>query len=94
MGDTKDAWIENRRHVKGYPHHRSAHIRRSVLRQLERRCRVCGEADEGVLAVHHVNGDSLDNRLENLQVLCRPCHRDETPAGSGFWSFLDYDASR
>jgi hypothetical protein len=24
--------------------------------------------------LHHVNGDGLDNRLENLQILCPNCH--------------------
>jgi 5-methylcytosine-specific restriction endonuclease McrA len=26
------------------------------------------------LALHHLNGDRNDNRLENLQVLCPNCH--------------------
>lgn len=24
--------------------------------------------------MHHINGNNLDNRLENLQVLCPNCH--------------------
>ena len=26
------------------------------------------------MALHHVNGDGSDNRLENLQMLCPNCH--------------------
>ena len=34
------------------------------------------------LALHHVNGDRLDNRLENLEILCMNCH-GQTPNFSG-----------
>jgi DNA-binding CsgD family transcriptional regulator len=41
-------------------------------------CERCGIADwRGrplSLALHHVNGDPHDNRLENLQLLCPNCH--------------------
>jgi DNA-binding transcriptional ArsR family regulator len=41
-------------------------------------CEICGISswrDEPLsLALHHVNGDGLDNRLENLMFLCPNCH--------------------
>lgn len=37
-------------------------------------CQICGPTDRK-LEVHHVNGNPLDNRPSNLQVVCRSCHR-------------------
>jgi DNA-binding CsgD family transcriptional regulator len=50
------------------------------------RCERCG-LDEwhGVplsFALHHINGDRLDNRLENLELLCPNCH-SQTDTYSG-----------
>ncbi len=44
----------------------------------ETRCEIC-RLDEWLgkplsLELHHVNGDGMDNRLENLQLLCGNCH--------------------
>ena len=45
---------------------------------LANRCEACGiEEWLGAplsMALHHVNGDGQDNRLENLQMLCPNCH--------------------
>jgi 5-methylcytosine-specific restriction endonuclease McrA len=44
----------------------------------EPRCELCGLSDwQGrpiALELHHVNADGLDNRIENLQLLCPNCH--------------------
>ena len=44
----------------------------------ENRCEACGLSEwlgqSLSMALHHVNGDGRDNRLENLQLLCPNCH--------------------
>ena len=51
-----------------------------------RRCELCGLSRWNELpiplALHHINGDRHDNRLENLQILCANCHgQTDTWAG-------------
>jgi biotin operon repressor len=52
----------------------------------EDRCECCGLTDwQGAplaMALHHANGDGLDNRIENLVMLCPNCHA-QTPNFSG-----------
>jgi HNH endonuclease/Putative ATPase subunit of terminase (gpP-like) len=52
----------------------------------EDRCERCGINEwQGTplkMQLHHINGDGLDNRLENLEVLCANCH-SQTPTYGG-----------
>lgn len=48
------------------------HLRKVVLEMNNYRCSACGY---GYLEVHHVDGNPLNNTLDNLVTLCRRCHR-------------------
>jgi DNA-binding CsgD family transcriptional regulator len=64
------------------------HLKTRLLRLglKDRRCERCGISDwHGqplAVALHHINGDRLDNRLENLELLCPNCH-SQTDTFSG-----------
>jgi transposase-like protein len=73
--------------VKGREVNRT-HLKSRLLAEglKENRCERCGIGDwVGAplsMALHHVNGDGDDNRLENLMMLCPNCHA-QTPNFSG-----------
>ena len=64
------------------------HLKRRLLKAglKENRCEDCGITEwRGKplnMALHHVNGDGMDNRLENLKLLCANCH-SQTPNYGG-----------
>jgi lambda repressor-like predicted transcriptional regulator len=52
----------------------------------ENHCERCGirewQGEPLNMALHHINGDGMDNRLENLEFLCPNCH-SQTPNYGG-----------
>jgi DNA-binding CsgD family transcriptional regulator len=50
------------------------------------RCECCGISEwlgkPLTMTLHHINGDRLDNRIQNLQLLCANCH-SQTPSYGG-----------
>ncbi len=65
--------------VAGRPRQRG-HIKRRLLKEglKENRRERCGinewRGKPLNMQLHHINGDGLDNRLENLELLCANCH--------------------
>lgn len=75
--------------VRGRDTNRTHLKRRLLAAGLKRNvCEECGLAEwRGrplSMALHHVNGDGRDNRLENLRLLCPNCHaQTENFSGRG-----------
>lgn len=69
-------------------HRNRGHLKERLLQAglKDGRCECCGLSvwrDQPIsLALHHINGDRLDNRIENLELLCPNCH-SQTDTFSG-----------
>lgn len=55
-------------------HGRSAYKSVLIRHGVPRVCRLCKTKDVRVLAVHHIDKNRSNNRLENLAWLCHNCH--------------------
>ena len=59
---------------------RSSHVKEQLFRMglKENKCEKCGlsewQGEPLICELHHINGDSTDNRIENLIILCPNCH--------------------
>jgi hypothetical protein len=49
---------------------------RSIIRQSDRKqkCIMCDAIDKRILAVHHIDGNSNNNEIDNLTWICHNCH--------------------
>lgn len=67
--------------LKENTNYKSAYLKDRLIKAglKEYKCEICGNIGEWqgqpmTLELHHINGNHFDNRLENLQILCLPCH--------------------
>lgn len=60
--------------VKNSPITNTTALKKRLIRNglKQYKCEICGFTEK--VELHHINGDSRDNRLENLQILCPNCH--------------------
>ncbi len=54
--------------------HNNRNSHRQSCKKVEGACQVCGATNRR-LHVHHIDGNGLNNNLDNLITLCVPCHR-------------------
>lgn len=56
------------------------HVRRFLFEKYDSNCQKCGWGEKNTasnripLAVHHIDGNSSNNRPNNLELLCPNCH--------------------
>jgi DNA-binding CsgD family transcriptional regulator len=68
-------------------HRNRANLKHRLIRDglKNGRCEICGIGEwlgrPLTMTLHHVNGDRLDNRIENLQILCANCHSQTSTFG-------------
>jgi len=64
----------------------SALKQKQLLQEADSQCPLCGDRDVSTFEFHHIDGDSSNNDLNNLIVVCSSCH---TRITKGIFSAAD-----
>jgi len=73
-------WKEGKEDGSKKPDSISNYVRRYLLEKYDNKCKKCGWGEKNPtsnripLTVHHKNGNWMDCREDNLEVLCPNCH--------------------
>ena len=67
--------------IKNSPYRKTSNLKKRLYKEglKKRECELCGQNEEWKgkkmsLILDHINGDPMDNRLENLQIVCPNCN--------------------
>lgn len=75
-----ESWKEGKEDGRAGLYDISNHIRRYFFEKYNSSCQICGwnkvnpHTGKVPLQLHHIDGDCLNNKEENLQLLCPNCH--------------------
>lgn len=65
-------------------------VKRQIAKKFDNKCALCDSKNTGSHEIDHIFGDS--NTLDNLQLLCKPCHRKKTLENIGKFANINPDS--
>ena len=75
---TGQSWNKNQRVKDWQDYTRSAHLKKNLLKERGHKCEKCLNSEwmgsPIAIEIHHIDGESTNNHIHNLQLLCPNCH--------------------
>lgn len=73
-------WLDGKRNGSDKYGNVSDYVKKYVAEKCGEKCQICGFSGKSkytgksILQIHHIDGDCMNNKEENLQLLCPNCH--------------------